>query len=134
MAAEPKTEKGAIAIIGAGPAGVQAAAVLSRKLSEAVFLFEANAHTLRRCILPPTEIVYRADENRVQIQMRLDRPIKIHEGVTIKRIKAEGNGFLVYDMQGRRWSVKKVILAVGSASRRSFPQIEGYPELWERKM
>ncbi len=53
--------------------------------------------------------------------------------VAVMNIRKERDShFTVRDASGKEWHVHKVVLAVGSSDR--YPEIEGYDQLWTKRM
>jgi thioredoxin reductase len=126
-----------VGIIGGGPAGLTAAATLARQLHTAV-VFDSghyrNEGTYHLHTVPgwehkePGEF---RETSRKQIEENYDTVQFADVAVTSVEKKSD-SGFRIADETGKVWEVKKLILAVGSHD--VLPEIEGYKELWKKKM
>jgi thioredoxin reductase len=126
-----------VAIIGGGPAGLTAAATLARQL-HTVVVFDGgiyrNEGSYHLHMVPgwdhkdPKEF---RQTSRKQIEENYET-IQFAEVAVISVEKKSDSSFLVIDDKGKKWEVKKLILAIGSSD--VLPEVKGYAELWKKKM
>lgn len=126
-----------VGVIGGGPAGLTAAATLARQLHTAV-LFDngsyRNEGSYHLHTVPgwdhkdPREF---RETTRKQIQENYDTVQFANVAVSSVEKKSD-SCFQITDETGKAWEVKKLILAIGSND--VLPEIEGYKELWKKKM
>ncbi|KAI1469544.1 FAD/NAD(P)-binding domain-containing protein [Daldinia caldariorum] len=127
-----------VAIIGGGPAGLTAAATLARQLHTAV-VFDSktyrNAKASQLHMVPGWENRNPKDfrgATKNDIVANYSATIQFADVEVTKVEKETDSHFKVCDAQGKEWNVRKVILAVGSSD--TYPDIEGYAELWTKRI
>lgn len=122
-----------VAIIGGGPAGLAAAATLARQLHTAV-VFDSRVYRNQRAnsmhMVPGLEGKNPAEFRRQSREAISSQYSTIEsQDVQIDKIDKKGDSsFSVIDANGKEWSFRKILLAVGSSN--IFPAIEGYEPLW----
>ncbi|KAH7109294.1 hypothetical protein B0J11DRAFT_512951 [Dendryphion nanum] len=126
-----------IAIIGGGPAGLTAAATLARQLHTTIvfdsglYRNDGNHHIHTVPGFEHKDPRAFRDTTRSQLLDRY-RTIQFRD-VGVTRIeKKSDSSFTVTDANDKTWEVKKVILGIGSTD--VLPDIEGYKELWKKKI
>ncbi|KAI1453654.1 FAD/NAD(P)-binding domain-containing protein [Annulohypoxylon moriforme] len=126
-----------VAIIGGGPAGLTAAGTLARQLQTAV-VFDSktyrNAKATKMHMVPTWE---NKDPRDFRSSARKDietyySTIQFADIPVTKVEKKSDSHFQVWDGEGKEWNFRKVLLAVGSSDH--FPEVEGYAELWTKKI
>ncbi|RYC64459.1 hypothetical protein CHU98_g1749 [Xylaria longipes] len=101
-----------VAIIGGGPAGLTAAATLARQLHTAN---PQEFHSSTK-----SDIISRYSSIRFV-------------DIAVAKIEKKSDAhFTLLDADGKEWTFRKVILAVGSSD--TYPDIEGYAELWTKRI
>ncbi len=126
-----------VGIIGGGPAGLTTVATLARQLHTAV-VFDSgsyrNGNTTHMHIVPTWDHKDQKEfreETRSQIEANYSS-IQFAD-VAVSNVEKKNNScFVISDLDGKIWEVKKLILAIGSSDM--LPDIEGYSELWKKKM
>ncbi|KAI8955147.1 FAD/NAD(P)-binding domain-containing protein [Xylaria longipes] len=104
-----------VAIIGGGPAGLTAAATLARQLHTAVNKNPQEFHSSTK-----SDIISRYSSIRFV-------------DIAVAKIEKKSDAhFTLLDADGKEWTFRKVILAVGSSD--TYPDIEGYAELWTKRI
>ena len=126
-----------VAIVGGGPAGLTAAAALARQLHTAV-VFDTktyrNKNSTHIHMVPtwdhkdPQEFRAAAKDS---VLARYSTIQYLDIGVASIEKKTDSH-FKLIDANGKEWNFRKIILAVGMND--TFPDIEGYAELWTKRM
>lgn len=126
-----------VAIIGGGPAGLTAAGTLARQLHTAV-VFDTQTYRNRQSAnmhkVPTWDHKDPKDFRAAAKEGILERYSTIQYldiGVTTIEKKTDSH-FKITDTNGTEWNFHKVILAVGMNDH--FPDIEGYAELWTKRI
>lgn len=106
-----------IAIIGAGPAGIEAAATLATR--HQVTLFEQETSPMSnirdKALLFPDFSA--ADDLANELSAKLNHPqIDLHTGTGIVNLKRKENGWLLTDTHGHTYDFQYVLLATGYAA------------------
>ncbi|KAI3318113.1 FAD/NAD(P)-binding domain-containing protein [Xylariaceae sp. AK1471] len=126
-----------VAVIGGGPAGLTAAATLARQLHTAV-VFDSqsyrNAKASHIHMVPGWE---NKNPQEFRSKTRADiistySTIQFADVAVGKVEKKSDSHFTVWDANGKEWTFRKVILAVGSSD--TYPDIEGHAELWAKRI
>jgi gliotoxin/aspirochlorine biosynthesis thioredoxin reductase len=126
-----------VAIIGGGPAGLTAANTLARQVHTAV-VFDNESY--RNSGADHMHMILTWDHKSPQ-DYRTAAKRNIQENysaiefasVSVDKIEKKSDShFEVHDTNGNVKKFHKVILAVGSSD--NFPEIDGYAELWKRRM
>lgn len=132
---EPNLEEKDVAILGGGPAGLEAALVLVRARKQVIVFDDpesprnAASHGVHNFLgldgLLPTDIrntAWQQIEKYASAQLRKKKIVKVNK-------EEEGEGtFVVIDDEGTSIKAKKVILAVGYHD--VYPSIPGFAECW----
>ncbi|KAI5923509.1 hypothetical protein F4810DRAFT_209092 [Camillea tinctor] len=125
-----------VAIVGGGPAGLTAANTLARQLHTAVVF---DSKTYRNAGAAHMHMVLTWDhkspsEYRAAARQNISANYSTIQfaDVAVIKIEKESDIFKVHDGNGKVWSFRKVILAVGSAN--TYPDIEGYEQLWKKRI
>ncbi|KAF7905248.1 uncharacterized protein EAF01_005769 [Botrytis porri] len=116
-----------VAIIGGGPAGLPAAGALARQLYTAVVF---DTQTYRNKNSAHMHMDFRA-ATKDNILARYSTIQFFDMGVTRVEKKTDSH-FILVDANAKEWNFRKIILAVGMND--TFPETEGYAELWTRRM
>ena len=103
-----------IAIIGAGPAGIEVASILAKH--HEIDLFEQEAAPL--CNIRNKALLFpdftSADELADQLMLKLEHPhIATHYGVKIQDLRRDGSGWQLTDSAGNAYPADYVVLATG---------------------
>jgi heterodisulfide reductase subunit A len=105
-----------IAIIGAGPAGIEAASILAAKEETEILLFEKSASTLDnlrdKAFLFPD---FSAADDLVEIlEAKLNRDnIKLLSGKEVKSVTEQDGGWQLQDADGTRYTADAVLMTTG---------------------
>ena len=105
-----------IAIIGAGPAGIEAASILAAKEETEILLFEKSASTLDnlrdKAFLFPD---FSAADDLVEIlEAKLNRDnIKLLSGKEVKSVTEQDGGWQLQDAEGTRYTADAVLMTTG---------------------
>lgn len=126
-----------VAIIGGGPAGLTAANTLARQVHTAVVY---DNQSYRNSGANHMHMILTWDHKspqdyRAAARKNIDENYRTIEfaSVSVEKIEKKSDShFEVHDSNGDVKKFRKVILAVGSSN--IFPDIDGYAELWKRRM
>lgn len=105
-----------IAIIGAGPAGIEAASILAAKEETEILLFEKSASTLDnlrdKAFLFPD---FSAADDLVEIlEAKLNRDnIKLLSGKEVKSVTEQDGGWQLQDAEGTSYTADAVLMTTG---------------------
>ncbi|TGO27947.1 hypothetical protein BPAE_0034g00270 [Botrytis paeoniae] len=126
-----------VAIIGGGPAGLTAAGALARQLHTAV-VFDTqtyrNKNSTHMHMVPSWDHKDPKDfraATKDSILARYSTIRFLDVGVTSIEKKTDSH-FVLIDANAKEWSFRKIILAIGMTD--TFPDIEGYAELWTKRI
>ncbi|KAI0169964.1 FAD/NAD(P)-binding domain-containing protein [Hypoxylon sp. FL1284] len=126
-----------VAIIGGGPAGLTAAGTLARQLHTAV-VFDSQSYRNARATqihMVPTWENKNPKEFRASAKSDIlsnYSTIQFSDMPVTKIEKQTDSHFVVWDGSGKEWKFRKVVLAVGSID--TFPEIDGYGQLWANRI
>lgn len=125
-----------VGIVGAGPAGLAAAATLARQLHTAV-VFDSkhyrNSMATAMHLVPGHEGKNPAEFRRESRESLSNYPtIQFHDAQIDTVEKTAESQFVLTDSTGKKWQFRKLLFAVGSSD--IFPDIHGYKPLWGQRI
>ncbi|KAI1376296.1 hypothetical protein F4677DRAFT_459833 [Hypoxylon crocopeplum] len=126
-----------VAIVGGGPAGLTAANTLARQRHTAV-VFDSKSY--RNAGAAHMHMILTWDHKSPEEYRSEARKNILANYTTIQFAdvavtninKKSDSHFEVSDANGKTWSARKIILAVGSAT--TYPDVEGYDRLWKKRI
>ncbi|XXG99334.1 hypothetical protein Hte_005671 [Hypoxylon texense] len=126
-----------VAIVGGGPAGLTAANTLARQRHTAV-VFDSGSY--RNAGAAHMHMILTWDHKNPEEYRSEARKnilanyttIQFADVAVTKIDKKSDSHFEVSDANGKVWSARKVILAVGSTE--TFPDVDGYDRLWKKRI
>lgn len=124
-----------VAVVGAGPAGLAAAATLARQLHTAV-VFDSkhyrNSKATAMHMVPGHEGKNPAEFRRESRESLSKYPTVQFQDAQIDKAEKTATQFELTDSTGKKWQFRKLLLAVGSSD--IFPNIQGYEPLWGERI